>query len=77
MYTIHVENEKQLRVVQDLEVNRDGIHFMDTPNKVPQKVEMIVPPHQFARISELLENHHINYVIKIENMQKWGIYTHL
>lgn len=71
VYSIEIANEEQLRVLQQLENRQDGLSFLIPPLNVPMRVEILVPPHKFADISELCERLGIINEIKIENLQKW------
>lgn len=70
VYSIAVETEEQLKVLLDLENYQDGVAFVETPHAVQQNAEIIVPPHKFADISELLETFSMKHQLKTENLQK-------
>lgn len=70
VHSIKIENESQLRFLQDLENFRDGIEFIHSPVVTLQTVDIIVPPHKFADIAELFESNQIQHEVKIENLQK-------
>lgn len=70
VYSIEIKNEQQLKVLQQLENHQDGLLFLIPPMTVPMRVEILVPPHKFADISELCENHGIKNEIPIDNLQK-------
>lgn len=71
VYSIEIENEEQLQMVQQLENHQDGLLFLIPPLVVPMRVEVVVPPHKFADISELCEKSSIKNEIKIDNLQKY------
>lgn len=71
VYSIEIANEEQLKVLQQLENHQDGLTFLIPPLAVPMRVEILVPPHKFADISELCEDHGISNEIQIEDLQKY------
>lgn len=70
VYSIEVESEEQLQVLQQLENHQDGLLFLVSPVAVPMRIEIVVPPHKFADISELCEKYDMKNEIQIENLQK-------
>lgn len=68
VYSVSIKNEEQLNVLRELQVYPDGISFRVMPTTVGQTVEIVVPPHKFADISELFSE--FNNQIKTENIQK-------
>lgn len=70
VYSIEIENEEQLKVLQQFENHQDGLLFLIPPMAVPMRVEIVVPPHKFADIFELCEKYDIKNEIQIENLQK-------
>lgn len=70
MFTVHLKTEKHLKIMQDLELNSDGIKFMDTPNKIPLNIDIIVPPHKLAYIDDLFAIYNMNNTLKVNNLQK-------
>lgn len=70
IYSIEIANEDQLKVLQQLENHQDGLLFLIPPLAVPMRVEILVPPHKFADISSLCEEHGITNEIQIEDLQK-------
>lgn len=71
VYLIEVENDEQLKVLQDLENYQDGLSFMMPPTTNQTSfVEIIVPPHKFADITELFEKFEMKNELKIENLQR-------
>lgn len=69
VYSIKVENEKQLKLLQDLNHFRDGILFMEAPSSLQTTIDIVVPPHKCTPISALFETYKIKNQIKIENLQ--------
>lgn len=70
VYSVEITNENQLKLLQELESIQNGISFMKMPIAIGQIVGIIVPPHEFAAISELFEEYEIKSRLKIENLQK-------
>lgn len=70
VHSIKIENESQLKFLQELENIRDGLEFIDYPMVILQTIDIIVPPHKFADVTELFESNQIKHQIKIENLQK-------
>lgn len=69
VYSIKVENEKQLKLLQDLKNFRDGILFMEDPISLHRTIDIVVPPHKCTNISDLFESYGMKNQIKIENLQ--------
>lgn len=70
IYSIGVENDEQLQVLQNLESHQDSIQFIMPPTVNQTSVEVIVPPHKFADFSELCDKYQMKNQIKIENLQR-------
>lgn len=70
VHSVKIENESQLKILQELENIRDGLQFIDSPMVILQTVDIVVPPHKFADISEYFESNQIKHQIKIDNLQK-------
>lgn len=70
IYSVSIENDHQLNVLRELQNYPDGITFQAMPTRVSQIVDLIVPPHKFADISELFESYEFKNKIKTENLQK-------
>lgn len=70
VYSVNVENEEQLKVLNELEAYPDGTRFLESPTGVSQIAELVVPPHKFADIAELFEAYEIKNRIKTENLQE-------
>lgn len=71
VYSIEVENDEQLQVLNELENQQDGLLFLAPPTAKQTFVELIVPPHKFADISELCEKYHMKSDKKIDNLQRF------
>lgn len=70
VYSINVENEAQLKVLHELEAYPDGTLFFESPTAVGQIVDLVVPPHKYADITELFEAQEIKNRIKTPNLQE-------
>lgn len=70
VYSVHIENEEQLKVLQELELHPDGVSFFESPNVVNQTIDIMVPPHKFAEIAELFQTYKIENWIKTNNIQE-------
>lgn len=70
VYSIDIENEKQLKVMKDLETFPGGVRFIDTPIAVGQTLELVVPPHKFADISEIIKTTKLKSNIRSKNLQR-------
>lgn len=70
VYSIDVNNDEQLEVLKELENHRDGLLFLIPPIDNQTRIEIVIPPHKFADISELCEQHDMEHEIKIENLQR-------
>lgn len=70
VYSIDVENDKQLEVLLELENHQDGLSFMMPPTTNQTFAEIIVPPHKFADINELFDKFEMKNELKIENLQR-------
>lgn len=70
VYSVNVENEEQLKILNDLEAYPDGTMFLESPTGVGQIADLMVPPHKFADIAELFEAYEIKNRIKTANLQE-------
>lgn len=70
IYSIKIQSEKQLELLQNLENIPDGISYIEAPISIKQNAEMIVPPHKFADMSDFFEKFGIDNAIKIDNIQR-------
>lgn len=70
MYIVEIGTEIQLEVLKSLENYHDGIIFIDSPYKIPQTLEFIVPPHKLAHVNALFDTYSIHNSIKVDNFQK-------
>lgn len=70
VYSIEIENEKQLELLQQIENNQDSLLFLTPPTTNQTMVEILVPPHKFSDLSELCEKFEMKNTIEIENLQR-------
>lgn len=70
VYSIKIENMEQLKALQDLESNQNGLTFMEAPSAIGIDAEIIVPPHKFSDISEFFEKCDIKNEVKTNNLQR-------
>lgn len=70
VYSVVVENDQQFNVLRQFESGHDGISFLETPTGTHQKTELLVPPHQFAKMSDFFQSQGIKNHLKIHNLQK-------
>lgn len=71
VYSIVIDDNEQLQVLQQLENNPDGLSFMMPPTHNQSMIEIIVPPHKFAEFSELCEMFNMKKELKVENLQRF------
>lgn len=71
VYSIEVETDEQLKVLKEIENQKDGPLFLMPPTATQTFVEFIVPPHKFADISELCEKFQMKNDLKIDNLQRF------
>lgn len=71
VYLIHIDNADQLKVIQDLEANPDGLLFLEVPTTIHSIAELLVPPHKFAEISEIFKKHNLKNQVRTNNLQRF------
>lgn len=71
VYSIDVETDEQLQVLKEIENQQNGVLFLMPPTTTQTFVELIVPPHKFADISELCEKFQMKNDLKIDNLQRF------
>lgn len=70
VYSVEIQNAEQLQVLLELEDVQNGLLFLIPPSVNQTNVEIVVPPHKFADISELCQKYTMENEIKIENLQR-------
>lgn len=69
LYSLRVETMEQLNALRELESFPDGIAFLNGLFQW-KCAEVVVPPHKFTDMNELLDEYHIDYIIRTKNLQK-------
>lgn len=72
IYSVSIESDQQLNVLRELQNRPDGITSQVTPTRVGEIVDLIIPPHKFADISELFETYKFKNRIKTRNLQEYA-----
>lgn len=70
VYLVDIKNERQLKVLQDLENQRNGISFIVSPSSVSKYVEVLVQSHEVADVSDIFNLYDMKHSIKIDNLQE-------
>jgi hypothetical protein len=70
VYTINIENEEQLDVLQAIESQSDSYSFWDYPAAVGTTVYLQVAPHKLSDFGELIEKFEIKSKLYIANLQE-------
>ncbi|XP_055294901.1 zinc carboxypeptidase-like [Sitodiplosis mosellana] len=70
VYSLKIQNEKQLEALQDLENSQSGMFYLEAPISIHKLAEIIVPPHKFADMTELFDKLEIENRITVNNLQK-------
>lgn len=70
VYQLHIKTDYQLSVLKGMQFGWDGVLFFRTPFRVPEVIEIIVPPHKFADIIDLFKVLKIKYKLLISNVQR-------
>lgn len=70
VYSIKIDDSRQLEVLQELENYQDGILFLEAPAQSHNTAEIVVPPHKFADLTELFDKYNMKTEIKIPNLQR-------
>lgn len=69
VYRVWIKNPGHLEILQELENYQDGLSFLEAPSPSRDTVEIVVPPHKFADLTELFEKYQMKFEIKISNLQ--------
>lgn len=70
VYSVKVENEKQLEVLQELENNEHGVMFMKSPTIAQKSAEIIIPPHKLAHLTDIFNKCGMKSSITVDDLQK-------
>lgn len=71
IYSITIETEKQLRILQEFESYHNELTFIEAPTMIGINAELLVPPHKFADISDFFQINRLKAEIKVNNLQRW------
>lgn len=70
VYSITIETEKQLKLLQEFENYHNELIFIEAPTTIGINAEVLVPPHKFADISDLFQINGLKTDIKVNNLQR-------
>lgn len=70
IYSITIETEEQLKLLQEFENHQTELVFIEPPAMVGANAEILVPPHKFADISDIFETNGLEADIKVNNLQR-------
>lgn len=70
VYSIHPENEKQLKYLQKIEIDEQDLIFLTAPLSTRFPTDVVVPPHKFGYINEMIAEYGLKNEIKTENLQR-------
>lgn len=70
VYSIKIESIMQLKALQELENDQNGLTFMEAPLAIGIDAELIVPPDKFSDISEFFEKFDMKNEVKTNNLQR-------
>jgi carboxypeptidase A len=70
VYSVAVENEKQLNLMKEIENNPDGYRFWEFPTTVGRSVDIVVPPHKIAEFQEMVIDNQMKSKMMVKDVQK-------
>lgn len=70
VYSIHPKNEKQLKFLQEIEIDDQDLIFLTAPLSTRFPTDVVVPPHKFGYIDEMMAEYGMKNEIKTENLQR-------
>lgn len=70
VYSIHPENEEQLKFLQSVEIYDQDLIFLDAPLSTRFATDVVVPPHKLKYINEMIAKYGMKNKIKTENLQR-------
>ncbi|XP_037909350.1 zinc carboxypeptidase [Hermetia illucens] len=70
IYRLHLAEQKQVEVFQEVERRSDSYQFYGHPEKIGQKVNVLVAAHKIAEITDLLETYEVEHEILTYNFQE-------
>lgn len=69
IYSVHLKNEKQVKMLQAVEnSNNDFIFLTSSSTQIP--TDIIVPPHKLSAMNAILNGYGWDFEIKTDNLQK-------
>ncbi|XP_055682668.1 zinc carboxypeptidase-like [Lutzomyia longipalpis] len=69
VYSVPIETEEQLRLLQEIDANPNGYELWDYPSATGMAIQVMVPPHKRADFAELTANW-ANVHLDVENLQE-------
>lgn len=69
VFTFQVENEVQLNILQNLDYRNDGYSYWKDPI-IGRDADLVVPPNKLSDFEALANELHLNYTLKIPNIQR-------
>lgn len=75
VYSVNIENDEQLEILQELENHQDSLSFLKAPISTQRNAEIIVPPQKLADVMKFFEANQLNSSIKYENLQTYSFET--
>jgi len=63
------ENQEQLKALQDLETEPNGLQFWVGPSRIQRAVDIMVPPHMLPFFAEIVEDLNLKFEVYISNVQ--------
>lgn len=76
VYSIKIETEQQLNLLQEFEIQQNEFTFIEAPIAIDTNAEIIVPPHKFADISDILQSYGLKADIRVNNLQRFVGYKY-
>lgn len=69
VYSLDVQNEYQLNILNELSNNPNGFEFWRGASHVGRNADIMVAPHQIATFDELVRSIDIKSRLMVENIQ--------
>lgn len=70
VYSIQPDNEKQLKFLQEIEIDDQELIFLTAPLSTRFPTDVVVPPHKFGYMDEMIAEYGMKNRIKTENLQR-------
>ncbi|CRK92462.1 CLUMA_CG006024, isoform A [Clunio marinus] len=71
VYSIEVQSNIQLKILNELSETSDSYNFWEVPTKVGVNADLVVPPHQFAHFGEIVDKYNLTTNLIISNLQEF------